>query len=749
MECKRIVMLMATSGGVALGLSLATQALGETVSATPQIALNDASPAPAGAADVPASEIVVTAQKREEHLKDVPASLVVLTGASLQAQSADTLEDYAARIPGLALNARSPGQQQLTIRGISTGPGFSTTVATYIDDAPVGASNSDGLGGQVTPEIDSIDLSRIEVLRGPQGTLYGASNIGGLIKYVTVAPDLNNIVAAGSLEGLSADHGDDGYAVRGRLSVPIISDKVAILASGYVRKDPGFIDDDLLKRHNLDDLHATGWRTAVLLKPVDRLTINLAAIGSNKRSDGFTQIDVDSITNQPLFGDYQQHHARDSDYERTQVRLYYGVVAYDLGWGQLSSTTSYNTVNYRASQEATQTFAPLFPDGFGHTDLGYAALYNIDQNKLTEEVRLSGRVGRSLDWLIGGYYTRERSSTAVNFATIDDLTGVPVDIGTTLLNSLTLGRYRELAGFAQATYHVTSRFDLTGGVRYADNRQHDTIISDGLLAGGASTVVQKSSGSATTFTVAPSYKLTRGVRVYARVASGYRPGGPNTIVAPRLTYGPDRVTNYEAGIKGSLLGGRLSFDLDGFYIDWTKIQLQIEQASTGLSYTDNVGKASSRGVEANVGYQIMSGFDVQLSGAYVDAKLDRDIPSGAFGASGDPLPFSSKWKVAATADYKHSLGRTLNGFVGAGVFYSSGVEGLFQSTADIARPHLPGYATVDARTGISHGPLTLALIAKNIFDKRGYNGVTVLSDTENSLNIIQPRTIALELRFNY
>ncbi|NIJ37700.1 outer membrane receptor protein involved in Fe transport [Sphingopyxis panaciterrae] len=698
------------------------------------------------------AEIVVTAQKREERLQDVPSSIAVLGGADLQSQSADTLEDYVARVPGLSLNARGLGQQQLTIRGISTGAGYASTVATYIDEAPVGASNGDGAGGLVTPEIDSIDLSRVEILRGPQGTLYGASNIGGLLKYVTVAPNLSRVEAAASLEGSTVAHGDEGFAVRGRVSVPLVTDKVALLASGYIRRDAGFVDDDGLGRKDLDAIRTKGWRVALAAEPVEALRISLATIGTNKNANGFTQIDADPATLESLYGDYDQRRAAGSEFQRTRVRLHYATIAYDLGWGELSSTTSYNQVRTRSSEDQTSAFAPFFPDGFGFDDLGYAGAYAISQNKLTEELRLAGKVGDMFDFVLGGYYSRERSTTNVSFPTFDAVTGEPINIGVSLLQSTAYGRYREYAGFAQGTVHFTPELEITGGIRYSENRQRSLTISDGLFAGGPSTVENRASGSATTFTVAPSYKITPDVTLYARVATGYRPGGSNGTAAPVEQYDPDRVTNYEAGIKGSFDGGRVTFELAGFYVDWTKLQLRVQSPDTGLSYTDNVGKASSRGVEANLAYKISPEFSIGATGSYVDAKLDRDIPSGQFGFKGDPLPYAPKWKIAANADFDKEIGPESNFFAGASLYYTSAVSGEFRTVPDAVRSRLPGYVTFDARTGITKGPWTLSLLAKNLFDKRGFNGVTqrtLDADGPVSLNIIQPRTFSVALRYQY
>lgn len=744
----RVAALLRTTcaAGIIFGLD-------QGVSAQTAPPANEQAKAPAQAA-ASEGEIVVTAQKREQRLKDVPSSVLVLAGNNLRDQAADKLEDYTARTPGLQMASGPLGQQQLTIRGITTGTGYASTVATYIDDAPVGASNGDGAGGLITPEIDSIDLARIEVLRGPQGTLYGASNIGGLFKYVTIAPDLDNSDIAASFDGVSVAHGTLGYAARGRASIPIVDDKAAILISAYSRHDPGFVDDPALDERNVDALNAKGGRIALVVRPVDRLTVKLSAIAQNKSSNGFTQIDAaDPITLKPLYGPYDQMRAKDSEYERTRVRLYYGTIGYDLGGGtQLSSTTSYNTVFNGSQQDETQLFTPFFPGGFGHPNLGYAAFYRISQNKFTEELRLSGNIDDRLNWIVGGYYTKEHSNTFVTFPEFDAVTGAPVDIGLTLLKSDTVGHYQELAGFGQVSYHFTTRFELTAGLRYAHNKVNDTISSDGIFAGGSSVVNEKASGTATTFTVAPSYKISPDVTAYARVATGYRPGGANTVVAPKTSYDPDRTTNYEAGFKGNTLGRRLSFDIDAFYVDWTKIQVQVQDPNTGTNYTTNAGKASSRGLEGDLAYAVTPELSFGASAAYVNAHLDRVLPGGAYGVAGDPLPYSPHWKIAATSDYKKVLHPGLTAFAGASLFYTSAVTGAFRAAPGAPRGHLPGYVTVDGRLGVSHDKWTLAFVAKNIFDRRAYNGLYHLNSDNFgpvALNIIQPRTFLLSLRYNY
>lgn len=713
-----------------------------------------AAPAPANDASAPNGEIVVTAQKSQQRLKDVPSSVAVLSGDTLRAQSADRLEDYVARVPGLVLDARGSGQQQITIRGLSTGTQGGPTVAVYIDDAPVGASNQDGAGGLVTPEIDSIDLQRIEVLRGPQGTLYGAANIGGLLKYVTVAPDTHDVTGAISLDGDTIAHGELGYALRGRINVPVSTDKAALLISGYYRRDPGFVDDAGLHETNLDTNKRLGGRIALKLTPTPSLSITAAAIAQNSKADGFTQVDLDPVTLVPLYGQYQQRRAKGSEYYENKVRLYYLTVENNFDWARLSSTTSYNTVSNQSSSDFTAALGPVLD--LGIPNLGYSDATNIKQNKFTQEVRLTGEYRNSVKWLAGVFYTRENSGTLVTVPTFDATTGVPVVVPSILISDVET-HYREIAGFGQLDFRFGSWFNLTVGGRYAHNTERNITTSSGFLVGPATVTPLSSSDNVATFTVSPQFKLSDHLTAYVRVASGYRPGGANGAFAPDITYGPDRVMNYEAGLKGSFPASRLSFEIARFYVDWTNIQLPL-LTDQGLSFISNVGKASSRGFEANMAYTPVRGLSFSATAAYTDAHLNRDIaalsgdiPPSSYGIKGDRLPYSPRWKASSNLDYTTEVGGGWSGFVGGGIFYTSDERAEFQGDAVTPRIRLPGFVTADARLGLTRDKLSVSLIGKNIFDKIAYNGVRSLASPTGpaAFSLIQARTVLLSLKFDY
>lgn len=696
------------------------------------------------------TEVVVTAQKRQERLVDVPASVMVLGGDALRAQKADRLEDYVARIPGLVLDSRVVGQQRLTIRGVSTGAQYASTVAVYIDDAPVGASNGDGAGGLITPEIDSIDLARIEVLRGPQGALYGASNIGGLVKYVTVAPDTTKFGVAASLDGVSLAHGGSGGAVKARINAPLITDKLALLVSGYSRKDPGFIDDAARGASDVDEADARGGRIALLATPIDGLSIKAAAIVQERSGDGFAQVDADPTTLKPLYGDYQQRRVEGLERFKNTVRLYYLSGGYDLGWAQLSATASYNTVSNKSSQDSTAGFGVALAPMLGVSNLGLGSAYDIDQDKLTGEARLSGKVGSRIEWLGGVYYTLENSDTLVNLPTFNAVTGAPIVLPA-ILDGAIDARFRETAGFGQFTFHASDRFDIAIGARYAKNHQASTTSLSGLLAGGSSVTLADARDSSWTYSVAPKYELTSHLNIYARLATGYRPGGANGGFAPKPTYGPDKVTNYEIGLKGAYPATGLSFEIAAFRVDWRDVQLKLLNPQN-LGYTENAGKASSQGVEGNIAYSPRQGLTLTASAAYVDAQLERDIPAGTYGLKGDALPYSPRLKLSLSADYEKPIATDWTGFVGGGLYYTDKVTGEFTQSASALRVKLPSYATADARVGVNHDQWSLALVAKNMFDKRAYNGVTALTLSPTgatALSIIQPRTLSLSVRYNY
>jgi iron complex outermembrane receptor protein len=596
-------------------------------------------------------EVVVTAQKREERLLDVPSSIVALSGRLLQEQHLIRLEDYVARVPGLTFASNGAGYQQLVIRGISTGSAGNPTVATYIDNAPVGWSTSAANGELMTQNLDSNDIQQIEVLRGPQGTLYGADNLGGLIKYDLASPNLHDWGGRLWVDGVDVPDGGSGYAARGQVNIPLVSDQLAVLMSGFTREDPGFISNAALGSSNLNTTLTHGGRGAVLWTPADHLSVRFSAMSNDRSIGGTSEEDVDPLTLAPVYGDLQQRRAASTGGVTSRFRLY----TFGVDWGvqafKLAATTSYGTLHQVNAQDFTNYFQPAFAGLFG-PGLGYAIHDADDQTKLSQEVRLEFSTGERLDWRLGGFFTHEIGSVSEYTNTFDPLTGAPVAVSGIVEHAVTSSTFIEYAGFGEATYHATQRWDITGGLRYARNDQ--TIGQDyrGLIIGPPVNTHSESSSSATTFQFSPRFKLSDSLMAYGRIASGYRPGGPNYPTNPPTpaTYGPDRDTNYELGFKASSPQQRLSFDLALFYMDWKSIQLPL-RTPLGLNYVGNASSASSRGVEVSFASAPIAGLNLSGAASYTNAHLNAAIPSGAVGNAGDPLPYSPRWKGSLYANY--------------------------------------------------------------------------------------------------
>ena len=516
--------------------------------------------------------IIITAQKRSQKLLNVPQSVSVISGDSLDKQHAERLSDYLNRIPSAVVVESQPGESKIVLRGINAG-GVGATVATYIDESPFGSATSLANGGVLAPDIDPFDLARVEVLRGPQGTLYGANSLGGLVKYVTIAPDPNAFSGAAETGIEDVEDGQLGWWARAATNVPI-SDAAAFRLSGFYRKDPGFIDDPN-RGDNINGGKEYGGRFSFLVTPTSRLRIRASAILQNIDSYGTSDVDLNPVTLKPAYGDLEQEREL-SQPGSVNYRLYNTTIDYDLGGVSLVSATSYGTLHQKLLEDASSQYGALLSAIFG-TPLGSGVSQTMDQKRFTQEVRLASTgVHNLIDWTVGGFYTHESNVLGQDLFAVDANTGVPVSSLDGLITVDLPSTYREYAGFANATWHIAPKFDLTAGGRWSHNNQSDTQITNGALAGGGNTFSGKSSDSVFTYSVAPEFKPNEDTTIYARIAKGYRPGGPNAVspLAPTgvpRQFGPDTTINYEVGIKGETHDHVLSYELTGFLIDWKAI----------------------------------------------------------------------------------------------------------------------------------------------------------------------------------
>ena len=687
------------------------------------------------------SEIVVTAQKRSERLKDVPAAITAVTSANLQELNAAKLDDYVARIPGLTVSQAggAAAATQLTIRGITTGAGGNPTVGIYIDESPFGASS--GIGGYTVPDLDPQDLARVEVLRGPQGTLYGAGSLGGLLKYVTADPDPSRFFGRLQVDGSAVDGGGEGYSLRAAANIPL-SDDLALRVSGYNRRDPGFIDNVLTGERNYNDTRFYGGRAALGWQRGD-WKIRLS--GLFQHYDGSAPIvDYDSVTFQPVNGDLKQSRVPGSTKVKQDIGAVSLLVEGDLGFATLTSATAYNHQTGNFPIDYTTILGPVLGPVFG--DIGYRSATPVKVEKFTQELRLASPATNTLSWQLGLFYTRETQALSTSFVPIDIATGATIpgipDLGSGTLDT----KFREIAIFGDVTYRLSSAFDITAGLRYSENRQHSIAIYSGLLFPNT-TVESPSRDNAVTFLINPRLHLDANTMVYARFASGFRPGGPNTVAPPLpQSYAPDRVTDYEIGLKSDLFDRMLSLELAAFLIDWKKIQIQ-RVAPLG-SFIDNGPSAVSKGIEASASLRPMRGLELYGNITYTDAHLTKDLPansggvSGAIGVDGDRLPLTSRWGAAAGANYSVPLSGDWNAIFGVDWRHVGARLGAFPNPGQV-RYQLPSYDVFDARIGVSDDRWSLTLYAKNIGDARGQSTDVNPGTGLTAVSVLQPRTFGV------
>jgi len=698
--------------------------------------------------------VLVTAQKREERLQDVPVPVTAISGADLMETNQLRIEDYYSTVPGLNVTpAASLSSQYLTIRGITTGvEATNPTVGVTVDDVPYGATTQIGGGGSVpVPDIDPGDLQRVEVLRGPQGTLYGASSMGGLLKFVTVDPSTDHFSGRVQAGADSVRNGADlGYNVRGSVNMPV-GDAFAVRASAFVRRDPGYIDNVQTGQLDVNRANVDGGRLSALWKASDRFSLKLSALFQNTRGAGFADVDkpVNGYTGPPL-GDLQQSYIRGTGGYERKAQAYSAIMTAKLGTAELTSITGYNVNQFSDSYDLTYVLGDSTLGQFGAP--GTPATEHNRTNKITQEVRLADSIGTRFDWLVGAFYTHERSQYAQDLLAEDPASG---NIVGQWAHYSAPATYEEYAAFADLTVHFTNRFDVQVGGREARINETFSGIQTGpyddVFLGQPSPYIipeERSRNNAFTYLLTPRFKLSSEVMLYARLASGYRPGGPNAN-APGLPskYNPDKTQNYEIGAKADFWDHRLTLDSSIYYIDWKDIQMFLLDPVTFQGYTANGSRAKSQGLELSAELRPVRGLKIGGWVAWDNAELTQALPANTTAAAGpgDRLPYSSRFSANASVEDDFPLTDRLIGFGGFTASYVGGRLGEFASiyAASPQRQEFPSYTRLDLRAGLRYDGTTLSLYVNNATDERGVLSGGLGTSPPFAFIYLQPRTIGV------
>jgi iron complex outermembrane receptor protein len=728
--------MMMSSGRVALFSSVALVSCAQAAAGQAQV--------PASAAQDQATEpqdIIVTATKRSERLLEVPLSISVVESSTMASQNLVKLQDVVARVPGLAIDTGDNGRVQLAIRGVTTGGLNNSTVGVTIDDVPVGGSTGVSYGSLLVPELDPGVIQQVEVLRGPQGTLYGASSLGGLLRYVTADPRLDRFSGSVAVSASSVAHGEGGFGTRARLNLPL-APNVALLVNGFFRRDPGYVDDAGRGLKNVNRVDNYGGRAALLWRPDDALSVKLAALFQKSDGDGSSLIDA--TPNLRPLSNYNQNRLVGSGPYSRKMQLYTATVALDLGFATATSVTGYgiSDATSRDDVDAALGFYAFFATG--RTDVGATSYFSTRTKKFTQELRLASPTNEKFEWLIGGFYTDEKNNPFYHLVATTRTTGAIVG---EVLPDRYPSSYKEYSGFATFTYHFTDRLDLQAGGRYGHNEQVYDETIDGPLYNPPYAVHATSSENVFTYSVTPRFRISPNQTLYARVAAGYRPGGPNAGAGFGFpaTYHSDSTVNYEIGYKASLLDRKLSFEASVYRIDWKNIQLQQVDPVSQFVFYANASRARSQGFEVMASLRPVRALTIAATLGYTDAVLRQGIPSlTGSPTKGTRLPFAAPWSASLGADYDVAISAATKASFGANLNYLDKRSGAF---ASYGQARYPAYTTADLHASLTNGDWRLSVFASNILDKR----VAVSGDQKSTGNAVfaiiinRPRTIGMEL----
>ncbi|HSY95881.1 MAG TPA: TonB-dependent receptor, partial [Steroidobacteraceae bacterium] len=728
---------------------------------------------------------IVTAEKHSESLQKVPLSIVAYTAETLAETGVEDFASLAARIPGVTLNSAGPGQSSYSIRGIASVGGNAPTTGLYIDETPILPSGGDGATATIDPDL--FDLARIEVLRGPQGTLYGASSMGGTVRFITNQPNLAKEEGAVKVEGSDTQHGGGNVRLDAMYNLPLIEDRVALRMVGTYKDFSGFIDRKIgvwapnpnvpagfpaypvspahpsavIHDVNTEKLYSV--RSLLKVAVNDAFTITPSVWVQDLQMGAPPDYDIPTgDSSAPLV---QARPFNLSEAYSDRFVLSNLTMNYTLGWGSVLSTTSYMQRRETTPDDETEALEDVFPQGQFVPNV-YAPI--LTTRELTEELRLAfNPAGWALSGVAGAYVNNANRHYYVNYLTPNYaqlfansyttsvlLSGVPLSD----LNYSQHGDYspKQSAVFTELNYAVTDRWKATAGLRWYDLQYTAVRYEDGWSNGGPTL----SAGSAKNTGFNPkaelSYQATEAQLYYLSASKGVRPGGVNTsnLAAKGCgqdygPYQPDSLWNYEAGAKTGWFGGALTVNAAAYYIKWSAVQ-QGETLPCSYQITENAGSAVVHGGELEI--ESLIGGHVQLGGGvgYTKAVLGADAPNLG-GTKGEQLENVPLWNANAHAKYLFTPAAGYDGFARADAQY------VGESYPDFARSDPAtfqrAYALLDLRAGVLHDAWEADLFMTNVFDKQAalsdFLSGNYSATTRTRMYTNQPRTTGLSLRWRF
>ncbi|RUL76811.1 TonB-dependent receptor [Dyella choica] len=695
---------------------------------TPAASSSTTAPPSASSSGRPAvtlSEVMVTANRRREPQRDVPMHVDTVQAASLLQLGAKNLNDYVSYQPGVFFaSAGGTGQGELVMRGVSTGNQTSPTVSLYIDDVPVGGSTVYAAAATFLFDPALLDLDHIEFLYGPQGTLYGAGSMGGLVKYVTTKPDLSGYSGNVGGDVSNTNRGGASYSEHASLNIPLMKDKAALRVSAVDQHITGvYRAVGETPAGGADRTHTKGVRVQLEVDPVDKLSLNVTAMAQKIAADGLSMGDF-SLQGQPISGGPYNRALNHREPFTQTLQLYSFHAGYEFDWGTADWISSYQSFVNHSVQDYPDSFLSLLNligPLFG-VDQPLASLYVDSQytvHKISQEMRLTSRKNDRFDWLLGLWLNRE--DVWEQYVLQGDNVSSPGATG--LIAQAVNARFSEYAGYGDLTWYVGPTLDLTVGARASGNTQRLSNFEDGPFAGSPGGFREHKKSQDITKMVTLTWHPTREDSFYMRASTGYRPGGlqaplQSTLLIPNPSatnsFGSDNLESYELGYKSSHLDGHLNVGVDGYDIEWHHMQLYTY--TLGNTIIQNAGDARVKGIEMQANYSKGS-WQLGVSGAYTDAFTNNGAPQ--LGIQPDArLPYSARWTGTVSGKYQFKLAAT-DAYVGAAVRGSSHRNAGFDGDTSDPNFKLPGFMFLDLNMGVNlRSGANFDFYVRNVFDRR-------------------------------
>jgi iron complex outermembrane receptor protein len=752
------------------------------------------------ATDTGLEEITVTAERYKSTIQDTPISISALSGDQLTAAGLTRIEDIAHEIPGLSMRSAGPGLTEYEARGLASNGGAAPTVGFYLDEIPL-SPPAVSQSGKVVIDPDLYDVERVEVLRGPQGTLYGSGSMGGTIKVITNQPKLG--LFEGSVQGTVSDTegGGGNYSGNLMLNVPLGETLSArIVLSDLYRS--GWIDNITVSPfpvvignptqgnvlagpvtnvyHNANNEKLSGGRLSLLYKPSDDLSILATAFTQNLRMGGYDLLDgsPNSATPSRVYdAHYEAFPLR--EVVRDQISIFGLTVNANVGFADLTSASSYFSRTGVQTQDASESI--YYSNGGGTPFVSVPYSERDPSRQLSQEIRLTSHDIGGLHWVAGAFYSNLHS--VWNEIGQSPLNATPAVPDGSYFTSWNQYGVRQTALFADGSYKFTDQWKLSAGVRWYDYKSHQDEYSWGYDGPNPTppqfSQITHASDRGYNPRINLSYTPTPDLTVYTTISKGFRPGGANQILPPptsppfcalpgALSFGPDSVWNYEIGEKAKFFDNWLTINSDVYYIKWNDIQ-QVYTLTCGYQFYNNAGNGRSFGPELEINAKLSNDWTVSLSGAWTDAKITHPNaeyliylttqvtePDGVthpckttagctapiMNVAKDTASLSLTYATTVMSNYKLSA-RVSDAFVGPSydVAYYFGYK-------------LPSYNVANARVGLAHGDWSADLFVDNLTNKVALMTANNTSFQFNIPQVVrystnQPRTVGVQINYKF